>query len=113
MCARLNNDNGLLTCLYFQGFEHEGNEVKGEKWKKVHKNEFYDLCTTLNIIRVFRPRIMRWLGHTARVGEGRGSYRVLKGNPERKRQLARPMHRGEDNIKNGSSKNAIGAGKCT
>jgi hypothetical protein len=62
VCARLNNDNGILTCLYFQAFEHEANEVTGENWKKVHKNEFYDLCTTLNIIRLFRPRIMRMVG---------------------------------------------------
>jgi hypothetical protein len=58
MCTRL-NDNGILTGLYFQGFEDEGNEVTGEKRKNVHKDEFYDLCFTLSIIRVFRPRTMK------------------------------------------------------
>lgn len=48
----------------------------------MHKDEFYDLCSTLNIIRVLRPRIIRWVGHVARVGEGRGAYRVLTGNLE-------------------------------
>jgi hypothetical protein len=42
---------------------------------------------------------MRWAGHVARVGEGRGVYRVLDGRPEGKRPLGRPRHRWEDNIK--------------
>jgi hypothetical protein len=35
----------------------------------------------------------------ARMGEGRGVYRVLVGWPEGKRPLGRPMRRWEDNIK--------------
>jgi hypothetical protein len=31
--------------------------------------------------------------------EGRGVYRVLVGKPEGKRQVGRPRHRWEDNIK--------------
>jgi hypothetical protein len=42
---------------------------------------------------------MRWAGHVARVGEGRGVYRVLVGRPERKRPLGRLRYRWEDNIK--------------
>ena len=42
---------------------------------------------------------MKWLGHVARMGDGRGMYRVLVGNPERRRPLGRPKHRWEDNIK--------------
>jgi hypothetical protein len=42
---------------------------------------------------------MRWAGHVARVGEGRGVYRVLVGRPEGKRPLGRPRRRWEDNIK--------------
>jgi hypothetical protein len=37
-------------------------------------------------------------GHVARIGEGRGVYRVLVGKPEGKRPLGRPRHRWEDNI---------------
>jgi hypothetical protein len=33
------------------------------------------------------------------MGEGRGVYRVLVGRPKGKRQLGRPRHRWEDNIK--------------
>jgi hypothetical protein len=43
--------------------------------------------------------IMRWAGHVARMGEGRGAYRVLVGRPEGKRPLGRPRRRWEDNIK--------------
>jgi len=35
----------------------------------------------------------------ARMGEGRGVYRVLVGKPEEKRPLGRPRRRWEDNIK--------------
>jgi len=37
--------------------------------------------------------------HIARIGEGRGMYRVLVGKPEGKRPLGRPRRRWEDNIK--------------
>jgi hypothetical protein len=42
---------------------------------------------------------MRWKGHVAHMREGRGVYRVVFGRPEGKRQLRRPRHRWEDNIK--------------
>jgi hypothetical protein len=42
---------------------------------------------------------MKWTGNVARVGEGRGVYRVLVGKPEGKRPLGRPRSRWEDNIK--------------
>jgi len=42
---------------------------------------------------------MRWVGHVAHIGKGRGMYRVLVGKPEGKRPLGRPKHRWEDNIK--------------
>jgi hypothetical protein len=51
------------------------------------------------IVRVIKSRRMRWAGHVARMGEGRGAYRVLVGRPEGKRPLGRPRRRREDNIK--------------
>ena len=42
---------------------------------------------------------MRWAGHVARMGEGRGVHRVLVGQPEGKRPMGRPRRRWEDNIK--------------
>ena len=38
-------------------------------------------------------------GHVARMGERKGVYRVLVGNPEGKRLLGRPRPRWEENIK--------------
>jgi len=42
---------------------------------------------------------MRWAGHVARMGEGRGVYSVLVGKPEVKRPLGRPRHIWNDNNK--------------
>ena len=42
---------------------------------------------------------MRWAGHLARMGKGRGVHRVLVGKPEGKRPLGRSRRRWEDNIK--------------
>jgi hypothetical protein len=36
------------------------------------------------IVRVIKSRRMRWAGHVARMGEGRGIYKVLVGRPEGK-----------------------------
>jgi hypothetical protein len=41
---------------------------------------------------------MRWTGHVARMGEGRGTYGVLVGKPEGKRPLRKPRRRWEDNM---------------
>jgi hypothetical protein len=57
------------------------------------------LYSSPNIVRAVKSRRMRWVGHVARMGEGRGVYRVLVGRPEGKRPLGRPRHRWEDNIK--------------
>jgi len=38
-------------------------------------------------------RRMRWAGHVARMGEGRGVYRVLVGKPEGRRTFGRPRRR--------------------
>jgi hypothetical protein len=48
---------------------------------------------------VIRRMRMGWVGHVARMEEGRFVYRVLIGRPERKRPLGRPRRRWEDNIK--------------
>jgi hypothetical protein len=51
-----------------------------------------------HIVRVVKSR-MRWAGHVARMGEGRGLHRVLVGKPEGTRPLGRPRRRWDDNIK--------------
>ena len=69
--------------------------VTGE-WRKLHNEELNDLYCSPNIVRVIKSRRMRWAGHVARMGERRGVYRVLVGNPEGKRPFGRPRRRWED-----------------
>jgi hypothetical protein len=68
-------------------------------WRKLHNNELHSLYSSLNIVRVLKARRMRWAGHVAHMGEGRGVYRVLVGRPKGKSPLGRPRCRWEDNIK--------------
>ena len=69
--------------------------------RKLRTEELNDLYSSHNIVRVIKSKGMRWAGHVARMGERRGIYRVLGGNPEGKRPLGRSWHRWEDNIKIG------------
>jgi len=45
----------------------------------VHNEEFNDICSSLNIIRVIKPRRMGWVGHVACTGERKGGYSVIVG----------------------------------
>jgi hypothetical protein len=73
----------------------------------LHNDEPHTLYSSLNIIRVIKSRRMRWVGHVACKGEGRGVYRVLVGRPEGKRLLGRPRHRWEDNTNVGLTETVI------
>jgi hypothetical protein len=42
---------------------------------------------------------LRWAVHVARMGEGRGMYKVLMGKSEGKRPMGIPRRRWEDNTK--------------
>ena len=44
---------------------------------------------------------MRTSGHLVRMGERRGAFRIVVGEPEGKRSLGRPRHRCVDNVKMG------------
>jgi hypothetical protein len=68
-------------------------------WRKLHNDELHSLYSSTNIDRVIKSRRTRWVGHVARMGEGRCIYRVLDGRPDGKRPLGRPRRRWEDNIK--------------
>jgi len=55
--------------------------------------ELSDLYSLPNIARVVKSIRMRWAGHVALMGEGRGVHRFLVGKPEGKRPLGRPRRR--------------------
>ena len=79
-------------------FGSKRDEVTGE-WRKLHNEEVRDLCSLPNIVWVVKSRRMRWAGHVALMGEGRGVHRILVRKPEGKRPLGRPRRRWEDTIK--------------
>jgi hypothetical protein len=74
-------------------------EVTGD-WEKLHNEELHNLYSLSNIIRMIKPRRMKWAGHVARM-ERRGMHigRILVVKPEGKRPLGRPRRRWVDNIK--------------
>ena len=78
-------------------FGPKSDEVTGE-WRKLHNQEFRDLYSLPNIVRVLKSRRM-WAGHVARMGEGRGVHGVLAWKPEGKRPLGETQTRWGDNIK--------------
>jgi len=78
-------------------FGPKRDEVTRE-WRELHNGELNDLYCSPNIVRVIKPRRMRWVRHVVRMGERRGVCRVLVGKPEGKRPHGRPRRRWEDNI---------------
>jgi hypothetical protein len=88
------SENRVLSRI----FGPERNEVTGE-WRKLHNGELHNLYSSSDIIRQIKSRRMRWVGHVARMGEGRDVFRVLVGKSEGKRPLRRPRRRWEDGLK--------------
>ena len=87
-------ENGVLRRV----FGPKRDEVTGE-WRKLHNEELSDLYSLPSIVWMVKSRRVRWVGHVARMGEGRCVHRVLVGKPEGKRPLGRLRRRWEDNIK--------------
>jgi hypothetical protein len=86
-------ENRVLRRIFGPKREEDGS------WRKLHNDELHSLYSSPNIVRMIKLRRVRWAGHVARMGEGRGVYRVFVGRPEGKRPLGRPWRRWEDNIK--------------
>jgi hypothetical protein len=51
-------------------------------WRKLRNDELHNLYSSPNIVRVIKSRRMRWAGHVARMGDGRGVYKVWLGGPK-------------------------------
>jgi hypothetical protein len=73
-------------------------ELTGD-WRRLHNKELNYLYSSPIIVRLIKPRRMRWAAHVARMGEERGVYRFLLGKPQGKRPLGRPRRRWVDNIR--------------
>ena len=48
---------------------------------------------------MIKSRRLGWAGHSGRMGESRGTFKILRENHTEKRPLGRPGHRWEDNIR--------------
>jgi hypothetical protein len=78
-----------------------------EGWRKLNNEEFHNLYSSPNIVRVIKSRRIRWSGHIARMGEMRNAYNLV-GKPDGKRPLRRPGRRWEENIKMDRTKTVFG-----
>jgi hypothetical protein len=67
-------------------FGPKRDEVPGE-WRKLHNKELNDLYSLPSIVRVIKSSRMRWAGHVASMGKGRGVHRVLAGKPEGRKNI--------------------------
>ena len=72
--------------------------------------EPHSLYRSPNIVRVIKSRRLRWVGHVARMEEGRSVFKILTGKPTGKRPLGRPRRRWEDNIRMDLKEIGINAG---
>jgi hypothetical protein len=86
-------ENSVLEKKFGPKSEEDGS------WKKLHNDELHSLYSSPNIVRVIKSWRVRWAGHVARMGEGRGVYKVSVGRSEGKRPVGRSTRRWEDNIK--------------
>jgi hypothetical protein len=87
-------ENSVLRTIFGPKRDEDGS------WRKLHNDDVHSLYSSPNIVRVIKSRKMRRAGHVARMGEGRGVYRVLVGRPKGMIPLGRPrQRRWEDNIK--------------
>jgi hypothetical protein len=57
-------------------FGPKRDEVMGG-WRKLHNEKLHNLYSLLNIIRMIKPRRMRWAGHVVRITEKRNVYMIL------------------------------------
>jgi hypothetical protein len=59
-------ENKVLTKV----FEPKRDKVT-RNWRRLHRDELYDLYPSPNMIRVIKTRRMRWAGHVAHIEDNR------------------------------------------
>ena len=47
------------------------------EWRRLHNEELNSLYRSRNIVRVIKPRRLRWAGDVARLEEGRSAFKIL------------------------------------
>jgi hypothetical protein len=57
------------------------------EWRKIHNEDLHDLYCSSTTVWMIKSRRMRWMGHAARMEEGRGVYLVLVGKPTGETQV--------------------------
>ena len=55
--------------------------VENGEWRKPHSVELHTFYRSPNIIRVIKPRRLRWAGHVARMEKGRSAFKIFTGKP--------------------------------
>ena len=78
--------------------------------EKAPQRGTYSLCRSPDIVRVIKSRRLRWVGHVARIKEGKRAFKILTGKPTRNRSFRRPRRRWEDNIRTDLEEIGINAG---
>ena len=78
-------------------FGPKRDEVTRE-WRKLHNEEFNDVNSSPNIVRVIKSKRKSWAGHEARMVRWEACAGFY-GEAWRKRPLGRSRHRWDDNIK--------------
>jgi hypothetical protein len=76
-------------------FGPKRDEVTGG-WRKLHNEELHNMYSSPNIIRMIKDGMGRVYSTN---WEKRNAYRILVGNPERKRPVGRTRRRWVDNIR--------------
>jgi hypothetical protein len=61
--------------------------------RKRHNEELHNMYSLPRIIRIIKPRRIRWTSHVTRMEVKRHAYGILMGKPEGKRSLGRTRYR--------------------
>ena len=48
------------------------------EWRRLHNEELHSLYRSPNIIRMIKPRRLRWAGHVARMEQGRRAFKISR-----------------------------------